>query len=295
MLNSSDYPAIEALSQIAQTGSFDLAAQALGVTTGAISQRISGLEDRLGTVLLRRTTPVALTQHGDRLVRHFNEVRVLENNLTDFLGPAKSRPTLRIAVTADSIAAWALPAFASVPDVLFDFEIDDQDHSDRWLRDGAVAGAITSRSTPVRGCDVTPLGALSYTAVASPQFVEKHFPEGLTSDAITRAPALVFNRKDRLQHNWASRICGQNPRLSMHYLPSTADISAAARLGLGWALNPTSLFDADIAAGRLVALDATPLTTPLYWQTARLSADALAPLSKAIKRAAKATLSQSLL
>jgi len=291
MLNSSDYPALEALSQIAQTGSFDLAARALNVTNGAISQRISGLEDRLGAVLLRRTTPVALTQYGDRLVRHFNEVRLLENNLSDILGPAKSRPTLRIAVTADSIASWALPAFADVPNVLFDFEIDDQDHSDRWLRDGAVAAAITSRSAPVRGCDVTPLGALPYTPVAHPNFVKTYFPDGLTPDALMQAPALVFNRKDRLQHNWASHICGPNPRLSMHYLPSTADISSAARLGLGWALNPSPLFKDDIAAGRMVALDDTPLMIPLYWQTARLSKDALAPLTRALKRAAKATLS----
>ena len=292
MLNTSDYPALEALSQIAQTGSFDLGARALGVTTGAISQRISGLEDRLGTVLLRRTTPVTLTQHGDRLVRHFNEVRLLENNLTDILGSAKFRPMLRIAVTADSIAAWALPAFVAVPDVLFDFEIDDQDHSDRWLRDGAVAGAITSRATPVRGCDVTPLGALSYTPVASPKFIETHFPNGITAETLTKAPALIFNRKDRLQHEWASRLCGANPRLTMHFLPSTADITQAIRLGMGWGLNPTSLFQNDFETGTLVPLDETPLMIPLYWQTARLSKDALAPLTRALKRAAKATLFQ---
>ncbi len=293
MLNSSDYPALEALAHIAQTGSFDLAARALGVTTGAISQRISGFEDRLGTVLLRRTSPVALTQHGDRLVRHFNDVRLLENALSDILGPAKSRPTLRIAVNADSIASWALPAFAAVPDILFDFEIDDQDHSDRWLRDGAVVAAITARSAPVRGCDVTPLGALPYTAVASPAFIDRHFPNGLTADALAQAPALIFNRKDRLQHSWASRICGPNPRLSMHFLPSTSDITHAARLGLGWALNPTHSFADDLETGRLIALDDQPLTTPLYWQTARVSSDVLAPLTAQIKRAAKATLSQS--
>lgn len=290
MLKSSDYPALEALNLIAQTGSFDQAARTLGVTTGAISQRISGLEDRLGTVLLRRAPHTKLTQPGDRLVRHFNEVRALENGLSDLFATSSTRPTLRIAVNADSIATWALPAFADVPDVLFDFEIDDQDHSDRWLRDGAVAAAITSRASPVRGCDVTPLGALPYTAVASPDFIARYFQNGLTPDAVMQAPALTFNRKDRLQHNWASRLCGPNPRLSMHFLPSTADINHAARLGMGWALNPTSMFADDFASGSLVALDARPLMIPLFWQTARLSVDALAPLSKALKRAAKATL-----
>ncbi len=290
MLKTSDYPAVEALHHIAQTGSFDLAARAVGVTTGAISQRISGLEDRLGTVLVLRTTPATLTSTGDRLARHFNEVRLLENGLSDVLGPTQTRPTLRIAINADSIAAWALPAFAEIKDVLFDFEIDDQDHSDRWLREGAVAGAITARSAPVRGCDVTPLGALSYTAVAAPAFIAEHFPDGVTAEAVKQAPALIFNRKDRLQHAWASRLCGPNPRLSMHFLPTTADITHAVRLGMGWGLNPTVLFERHFQDGTLVPLDDEPLMLPLYWQTARLSKDALTPLTRALKRAAKAAL-----
>ena len=79
----------------------------------------------------------------------------------------------------------------------------------------------------------------------------------------------------------------------MHFLPSTADITQAIRLGMGWGLNPTSLFQEDFETGTLVPLDETPFLIPLYWQTARLSKDALAPLTRALKRAAKATLSQS--
>lgn len=290
MLNSADYPALEALAQIAQTGAFDRAAAALGVTTGAISQRISGLEDRLGTILLRRTPQITLTATGARLVRHFNEVRALETGLSDILGPPDTPATLRIAVNADSLAAWALPAFASVDHLLFDFEIDDQDHSDRWLRDGAVAAAITSHATAVRGCDVTPLGALAYDVVASPDFAARHFPKGVTADALRNAPALIFNRKDRLQHDWAARLCGPTPQLTAHYLPSTADITQALRLGMGWGLNPSTLFHDDLSAGRLIKLDPEPLMVPLYWQVARLSASALAPLTQALKTEAQGRL-----
>ena len=39
-----DYPALAALAEIARRGSFDAAAQALGITQPAVSQRIKSLE-----------------------------------------------------------------------------------------------------------------------------------------------------------------------------------------------------------------------------------------------------------
>ena len=52
-----DYAALTALSEIIRRGSFDAAAAALGVTPSAISQRIKGLEERLGQVLIHRGPP----------------------------------------------------------------------------------------------------------------------------------------------------------------------------------------------------------------------------------------------
>ena len=53
--------------------------------------------------------------------------------------------------------------------------------------------------------------------------------------------------------------------------------------------NPTiTRLAADLAAGRLVALSDRGLTTPLFWQVSRLSARALAPLTAAVRTAARA-------
>lgn len=290
MLKSSDYPALEALTAIAETGSFERAAARIGVTTGAVSQRLRGLEDRVGAVLIRRVTPAEATGAGARLIRHYSEVRALEAGLADMLGGEADLPVLRIAVNADSMAAWALDGFAQVPGVLFDFEIDDQDHSDDWLRSGAVSAAITARESPIRGCDVVPLGRLPYRAVAAPAFYARHFADGVDRHSLSRAPALTFNRKDKLQRNWVRAITGEDPDLPTHYLPSTQDITTAACLGMGWGMNPASHLDPLIAAGRLVSLSDTPFHIPLYWQVARLSAPALAPVTQALVAQARATL-----
>ena len=53
-----DYQAIAALAAVVHTGSFDKAAQQLGVTASAISQRIKLLEERMGSVLVVRAQPL---------------------------------------------------------------------------------------------------------------------------------------------------------------------------------------------------------------------------------------------
>lgn len=52
-----DYAALVAFAAVLRTGSFDAAAQILGVTQSAVSQRVKALEERLGCNLVQRTHP----------------------------------------------------------------------------------------------------------------------------------------------------------------------------------------------------------------------------------------------
>jgi LysR family transcriptional regulator, chromosome initiation inhibitor len=61
----------------------------------------------------------------------------------------------------------------------------------------------------------------------------------------------------------------------------------ACLTGLGWALNPEPLAIPHLNSGALVELvPGTPLDVPLHWQFARLTAQAIAPLTTAIRAAA---------
>ena len=154
-------PLLAALSAIHRRGSFDLAAASLGVTPSAISQRLKLLEERMGTVLIRRGQPCTATQAGLRLIRHHDEVALLQSQLTQDLPQLNAGPaTIRIAVNADSLATWVIPALAATNDMLFDLVIDDQDHSQAWLKRGEVSATITSHPGPLQGCDTIPLGTL---------------------------------------------------------------------------------------------------------------------------------------
>lgn len=286
---------LAALAAIHRRGSFDLAAAELHVTPSAISQRLKTLEERIGALLIRRGQPCQATEAGLRLIHHFDALTLMEKALAADLPGVKAGPVpVRIAVNADSLATWVIPALARLEGFLFDIVIDDQDVSQDWLRRGEVVGAVTGHPGPLQGCETLPLGRLRYLATASPAYVARWFPQGVNADSLLHAPALTFSDKDRLQDQWVDRITkGRVARSDFpsHRLASSQGFVDACLHGLGWALNPESLVAPHIAAGRLVTLlPDSHLDVALHWQFARLTAPAITPLTEALRDAAAAHL-----
>ena len=283
---------LAALAAIHRRGSFELAAAELHVTPSAVSQRLKALEERIGSLLIRRGQPCTATQAGLRLIRHHDEIVLLERALSqDLPGAAAGPATLRVAVNADSLATWVIPALAATEGFLFDIVIDDQDVSQDWLRRGEVAAAVTSHPGPLQGCDSLPLGLLRYRATASPAYMKRWFAGGVDAAALARAPAVVFSGKDRLQELWVASVAGPaaaRAGFPAHRLASSQGFVDASLAGLGWCMNPESLVSSHLATGALVELvPGTPLDVPLHWQFARLTGDAVAPLTRAMTAAAR--------
>ncbi|WP_299826672.1 LysR family transcriptional regulator ArgP [uncultured Roseobacter sp.] len=290
---SIDPSQLAALAAIVRHGSFDAAAAHLGVTPSAISQRIKALEERMGAALIYRGQPCTPTDAGTRLARHADDVALLESHVLRDLSPdlAQEAPRVRVAVNADSLATWFVPGLTLAQGVLFDLVIDDQDTSTDWLLRGAVSAAVTGQAQAVLGCTCTPLGALRYIATASPAFYDIWFSEGVTPASLATAPVMTFNVKDALQHRWITQQTGERLTPPAHQLPSTHAFVDAALAGLGWGLNPLPLVKTHLQRGSLVALvPEKPLDVKLYWQTSRLMSDALTPLSRGIKAAARSHL-----
>ena len=286
---------LAALAAVHRRGSFDLAAADLHVTPSAVSQRIKVLEEVTGTLLIRRGQPCTATPTGLRLIRHHDEIALLETTLgADLPNLTQGPATLRIAVNADSLATWVIPALAATDGFLFDLVIDDQDVSQDWLRRGEVVAAITAHPGPLQGCDTHPLGALRYRATASPAYVTRWFPQGVTPLALSQAPALTFSDKDQLQDRWVTRqigVAGKRASFPSHRLASSQGFVDACLTGLGWGLNPEPLVAHHLASGRLTELvPDTPLDVALHWQFTRLAAPALGPLTAAIRAKAVAVL-----
>lgn len=284
---------LAALAAVHRRGAFDLAAAELHVTPSAISQRIKALEEQTGTLLIRRGQPCRATEPGLRLIRHHDEIALLERTLAQDLGLTPTRTTLRIAVNADSLATWVIPALAQTEGLLFDLVIDDQEVSQDWLRRGEVVAAITAHPGPLQGCDTLPLGSLRYRATAAPAFRDRWFPNGVTAAALALAPTITFSDADRLQDAWVERQTGKRGALPTHRMASSQGFVDACLTGLGWGMNPEPLIAPHLTSGALVELvPDTALDVALHWQFTRLAAPALAPVTEAVRQAARTALVQ---
>ena len=117
----------------------------------------------MGQVLLIRTTPPRPTQAGRRLLKHYLQVKQLENDVMQDMVPTsqKNMIPLAIALNEDSLATWFPPCiapFLAAHPVLMDLRVDDQDQTHKFLSDGDVVGCISFRAEIVQGCSVSFLG-----------------------------------------------------------------------------------------------------------------------------------------
>lgn len=287
---------LRTLAAVIDEGTFDAAATLLGVTPSAVSQRVKALETTVGRVLVTRTRPVRPTGPGGILLRLARTATRAAEDAALELGFATDSPVARlpIAVNADSLATWFLPALARMPArhrAVFDLHIDDQDRTDELFTSESVLAAVTSVGRPVAGCSVVPLGSMRYAAVAAPDFAAAAFPDGLTAARLARAPVVVFNRKDTMQHRFIADLTGEMLTPPTHYVPSAADFARAIQLGLGWGLIPDLQYAALPSPSGLVPLvPDRPVDVPLYWQVWPLDSPPLRALSTAVQAAAATAL-----
>ncbi|MEV6685862.1 LysR family transcriptional regulator ArgP [Streptomyces sp. NPDC051130] len=295
---------VRTLLAVVDEGTFDAAAAALHVTPSAVSQRVKALEQRTGRVLLMRTKPVRATESGQVVVRFARQLARLERDARAELGMdmADGRGPVRlpVAVNADSLATWFLPALTRVPQdppVCFELHREDEAHTTALLREGQVMAAVTSSPDPVAGCTVRALGLARYLPVAAPAFVARYLggPRSL-ADRLRGAPTIVFDRRDELQDRFVRSLAAagadEAPAGAVrHHVPTSEGFRDAVAAGLGWGMVPQSQAEPLLASGELVLLTPRrPLDVPLYWQQWKLDSPALAALAAVIARAAQEAL-----
>ena len=280
------------LSAVVSAGSLDAAAVSMNITPSAVSQRVKTLETRVGRVLLVRSKPVRPTAAGEAVLRLARQLAALEQDALASLGLTSKGPAeVPLAVNADSLATWFLPALAPLAgEIVFDLYRDDQDYTAGLLESGTVSAAVTSQDQPVSGCSVRPLGAMRYLAAAAPRFVETWFRDGVTADGFARAPVVDFDRRDDLQTRYLT-ILGVDPGPApRHHVPASHDFTQAVLLGMGWGLIPEQQAGHALTQGRLVPLGGPPLDVRLYWQRWKLSSALLTRIEESVVSVARSSL-----
>lgn len=292
-----DYKLLEALAAVVDSGGFERAARALHLTQSAVSQRVKSLEESSGQVLLVRSSPPRPTDAGLRLLKHFRQVRRLEDDLSTEIHSGKSSfTTLSIGINADSLATWFLPSirdFLSQYPVLLDLRSEGQGKTHELLHEGKVIGCISSRSEPSQGCRCEFLGSMRYQLMATPSFRDMWFPNGLTLDSIRRSPFLLFSRTDWIHIPLLRHVVGQYPELNPFYVPSASRIVDFICEGVGCGMLAAQQSAPLEAAGQLVSLaEGEGVDVDLFWHHWNIESPLLDAFSLALTSGAEKNLLQ---
>lgn len=301
-MSTFDFNALECLAALVEEGGFDRAAQRLSITQSAVSQRLRSLETQVGTVLIVRSRPLKPTCAGQLVLKHAKMMRLLradlEHDLQDIAPNAaqtgREDERLSIAINADSIATWALPALSNLALGGQPLEIitDDQEFTHEWLREGQVLGCVSSVSETLRGCKISALGSMAYVVVAQADFAQQHCPEGLHAHNFHQLPFVAFNRKDALQHSFMTQSFGlKQVKLKQLFVPSCEGQVRAVQAGWGVSVLPEMHVRTLLQSGDLVNLvPQHRLHVKLYWHCWNLNSSLLNALSSALHGAARLSL-----
>jgi LysR family transcriptional regulator (chromosome initiation inhibitor) len=293
-----DYKLLEALAMVVQEGGFEKASRAMNLTQSAVSQRVRLLEERVGKILLSRTSPPQPTDAGQHLIKHYLQVRLLEDGLEEEMNGANDLLPVRLAlgINADSLSSWFLPAIEDLLKdgrILIDMHVDDQEQTHKLLRDGVVVGCISDVASPMQGCKIDFLGTMKYRLLARPDFISKWFPNGLTVSASENAPAVMFTRKDMLHYKILQDVLGKNVEVkAIHYVPSNEQFLQMISAGYAYGMVPDWQSETLRSNGGLVEVNENAFdSVKHFWHCWNIDSVPLNALSNRLVSKAKTLLS----
>ena len=291
-----DYDALKCFHEVLRYGGFEKGAQALNLTQSAVSQKIKRLEQSVGGPVLVRTKPLRATPLGKELLAHIQKVSVLEEALNIQSGLEAQAAPISVAVNNDVLATWfsqVMAAFSSARDNPVHIVNADQTQTRDILQQGRVMACISQTGTPVTGGQSIRLGTMRYQLYASPRFIERYLHKGISPERVMKTPGLLYDEYDvTLLSDYQRECLDIAPSFTTcHWFPSSHGFVKMALDGVVWALLPTLQVEQEVSAGELVPVfPQKELGVPLFWHWTTLESAALADLTKAVKKVAKAQL-----
>jgi len=253
-------------SSVVEEGSFTAAARRLGLSKASVSREISGLEERLGAQLLRRTTrTMSLTEVGEIFFAHCQRVGEEAEAAELSIRRLEAAPSGVIRLAAPMtfghmVVAPRLERFlARYPAVRVEFELTDRsvdlvhERIDLSIRIGRprTPSYVLREVCPMRGL-----------IVATPDYLANAAP--------------IEHPEDLVHHNcmgyrgptetWAFRNGRRIETRGTFYADNGDALRNAALAHLGLVYLPTFITADDIRAGRLVPVlpEETTRTSAVY-------------------------------
>jgi LysR family transcriptional regulator (chromosome initiation inhibitor) len=238
-----------------------------------------------------RRKPPYLTDTGEQILSYARRIWLLQVEMDNsILNQTPIGERLSIAVNHDSLSCWflsALQSFSQATGMFVDIKTADSQQTEELFQKGQVLAAVTSSPNAIPGCKSKPLGVLEYETVCSADFADRYFPNGVTADALRRAPGLYYDRKDQIAVGMLDKFGVHIGETRRHFIPGSAELDQAVRMGLGWCTNPVLLSTINQNGSKLIRLVPETVGVGLYWKTWDLASSQITALTKHVFRVSR--------
>lgn len=254
--------------------SYTRAAQELSLTQSAVSRQILALEDQLGVQLFRRTRHgMVLTPAG----RHYGRqvarwLQGLERDTMDVMAHQGEGGTLSLAAVPTFATRWLIPRLPQLarqhPDIVV--HIDTQTRPFLFADttfDAALYAGTPEQVAKWPGVRAQLLMHEEVVPVCSPRLLESAAPRGrgrayqtVSATALADLPLLQQSTRPYAWRQWFDAMAAEAPRaLDGPRYELFSMLAVAASHGMGVALMPPMLIEAELASGDLVVACPQPL------------------------------------
>ena len=249
---------LQAFVAVVEAGSFTAAGERLDTAKSAVSRRISGLEERLGVQLLRRTTRTLNLTDTGRAFYH-QSVRILEDVLEAELATSQAHGTLKGSLKIDLPSTFGLmhmgPAINEFlqlhPQIEFDLDFNDREVD--LIQEGFDL-AIRIANLPDSSLIARRLAPIQTLMCASPSYLE-HMGAPKTPEELIEHQCLVYSLLRDYEYWYLTDRNGKEIRTKIHpYLKASTGefLKDASVEGLGIILVPSFIAYKEIELGTLV-------------------------------------------
>ena len=255
MKNFASLTQITVFARIAELGSLSAAARELNITPSAVSKSLSQLEERLGVLLVKRTTrSLMLTESGKIILERANAI-IADIDTTLDAAQQFGRPDGRLNITASlafgskQLSVVLGRYFDRYPGVTANIALDDR-CVDLAEEEYDIALRITAGTD--WGYAARKLAPIHWVYCASSSYLDTHTPINVPDDIVDHTclvyPAMMVDKAWTFRRGSETHYVEVKPRLTSN---SSMALMEAALNGQGVACLPTYVVSRELLNGNL--------------------------------------------
>ncbi|PMJ91389.1 LysR family transcriptional regulator [Vibrio sp. 10N.261.55.A7] len=252
---------------VAKLGSFQAAANQMGLPRPSVSKKISQLEELVGQRLMQRTTrKLALTESGEDLLRITESLPSILNHVDDFISKQHAEPKGLVRISCSTLIgqryllSHVKSLMARFPQIRLELSFDDNNTD---LLENKVDIAIRIGNLPDSPMVARAIGIKRWCFVASPDYIENMGTPSEPSQ-LKSHQCLVFKNNTTTHDCWQFKnSVGAMESINVEAAITSDDARALVEMlksGLGIAMIDPNFIAEELASGELVKI-LTPFTT----------------------------------